>query len=195
MAKTRRKSVLPVSDKLVRRAALRRMLHGAYHRDGFRTIDDIRRALHERAGIVVSRDIVSVDLRELGAIRVRDEQRPEVVWWVIPAFNPNVEDLRDQMDPELIEDEIARKLANHAVDLVPLGNEVFVMTEARAGPLMGYWLSWLSWPEIVLVQEQLDSAIIKCVNADAARMVAARLTGDQRYINVDTEPDGATDAE
>lgn len=161
--------------------ALRRLLSGSYHRDGFETLDQIRRALHERAGMVVAKDTISQDLREMGAVKVRDEERPDVKWWVIPAFNPNVEDLRGQMDPELIEAEVARKITAHVINLEPLGNEVIVMTESRAGPLVGYWMSWLAWPEIVMVQEQLDSCIIKCVNAAAAILVAIRLTGDTRY--------------
>lgn len=182
MAKKRsRSSVLPRNLKLIRRAAIRNLLSGAYHRDGFRSIDDIRIALHERANIIAGRDTISQDLREMGGVRVRDENRPEIQWWVLPAYNPNVEALREQMDPELIEAEVSRKLAAHAIDVVPLANEVFVMTETRAGLLVGYWLSWLAWPEIVLVQEQIDSCIIKCVNADAAIMVAIRLTGDTRY--------------
>lgn len=181
MARTSSTSVLPRNLRQIRRMALRRLLSGAYHRDGYETLDQIRRALHERAGIVATKDTVSQDLREMGAVKVRDDERPEVKWWVIPAFNPNVEDLRGQMDPELIEAEVARKITAHVINIEPLDNEVIVMTESRAGPLVGYWMSWLAWPEIVMVQEQLDSCIIKCVNAAAAILVAIRLTGDTRY--------------
>lgn len=181
MARTRPESVLPRNLRQIRRIAIRRLLTGSYHRDGFDTLEDIRRALHERAGIVASKDTISQDLREMGAVKVRDEDRPQVQWWVIPAFNPNVENLREQMDPELIELEVARKITTHVTNIEPLGHEVIVMTETCAGPLVGYWMSWLAWPEIVIVQEQLSSCIIKCVNSAAAVMVALRLTGDTRY--------------
>lgn len=180
MSRRRDTSYLNRNDRLIRRVAIRRLLQGAYHRDGYRTVDQIRQALHERMGIIAARDVVATDLREMGAVKVRDEERPEVTWYVVPAYNPNVEDLRERMDAELVEQEVAYKLARHVVDLTPLGNEVLVMTEPRAGSLVGYWLSWLAWPEILLVQEQLDSCVVKCVNDAAAISVAVRLLGDRR---------------
>lgn len=165
------------SGKLIRHAAIRRLLSGRYHADGIRNLDHLKETLEATTGISVNRMTLSYDLREMGAIKVRDAERPEVEWYVLPAFNPNVEDLRAEMDPTLIEAEVAHKFASHVYDMAPINNLIYVMTESRAGPLVAYWLSWLSWDGIIMVQEQLDSAIIHCVNGATASSIASRLIG------------------
>lgn len=180
MTKTRDSVFLRRNTRLIRHAAIRRILGGRFHTNGINTHQQIVDELEAKAGFTVSKEMVSKDLREMGAVKVRDELRPNVSWWVIPAYNPNVEDLRDAMDPELIESEVAHKLNAHAMSITPIGHMVYVLTEARAGYLVSYWLSWLAWPGIILVQEHLDSCIIHCVNDEAAVNVAERLMGDRR---------------
>lgn len=168
------------SQKLVRRAAIRRILAGRFHANGIKTYEELIAELETQAGIRASKETISRDLREMGAVKVTDEDRQNIKWWVLPAFNPYIEDLRNELDPDLIEAEVGHKLAAHAVGITPVGDRVFVMTEARAGPLVAYWISWLSWPGIIMVQEQLDAAVINCTNDETAIAVALRLLGDRR---------------
>lgn len=182
------------NSKLIRHAAIRRIIAGRYHTDGVRSLEHLQRLLESATGIKAHIQTLAQDLREMGAIKVRDAERTTVEWWVLPAFNPNVENLRSNMDTDLIESEVGHKLATHVYDLAPYGNFVYVMTESRAGPLVAYWLSWLSWEGIIMVQEQLDSAIIHCVNDHTAIQVARRLVGNRAFEggdeDADTEDDG-----
>ena len=168
------------SDKLIRRAGIRRILAGRFYTNGIKTLEQLQEELRLATGIEAHIMTLSKDLREMGAVKVKDAERPTVEWWVMPAYNPNAEELRDQMDPEIIENEVAHRLASHAIDIAPVNQFVYVMTEARAGMLVGYWLSWLSWHGIIYVQEQLDGCIIHCLNDEAAINVAERLLGDKR---------------
>lgn len=168
------------SDKLIRRAGIRRILAGRFYTNGIKTLEQLQEELRLATGIEAHIMTLSKDLREMGAVKVKDAERPTVEWWVMPAYNPNAEELRDQMDPEIIENEVAHRLASHAIDIAPINQFVYVMTEARAGMLVGYWLSWLSWHGIIYVQEQLDGCIIHCLNDEAAINVAERLLGDKR---------------
>lgn len=175
------------STKMIRRAAIRRLLSGRYHTNGITSLQQMSEELEAASGIKAHIMTLSIDLREMGAIKVRDAERPQVEWWTIPAFNPNVEDLREHMDPEQVEAEVAHKIALHVIDISPVQQFVYVMTEARAGPLVGYWLSWLNWVGIIYVQEQLDGCIIHCLNGDMAINVAEGLMGDIRMRGGDEE--------
>lgn len=168
------------NDKLIRRAGIRRVLAGRFHTNGIRTLEQLQSELRAATGIEAHIMTLSKDLREMGAVKVRDAEASKVEWWLLPAYNPNAEALRDQMDPEIIENEVAFRLATHAIDIAPINQFVYVLTEARAGMLVGYWLSWLTWYGIVYVQEQLDGCIIHCVNDESALAVAERLLGDKR---------------
>ena len=169
------------NTKLVRRAAIRRLLSGRYHSNGIRDAQQLAEELQREAGILANANTLSLDLREMGAIKVRDAAG-SVEWWVLPAFNINVESIRDSVDPAVVEGEVAHKIASHVIDIAPIDRHVYVLTEARAGHLVGYWMSWLSWPGIVYVQEQLDGCIIHCLSGDAANLVAQRLIGDIRHV-------------
>jgi len=164
---------------LIRRAGIRRILAGRYHANGVRTLEQLQHELRMATGIEAHIMTLSIDLREMGGMKIRDAENTEIEWWVVPAYNPNTEDLRGEMDPAIIEGEVSHKLAAHVHDITAVDNFIYVMTEARAGYLVGYWLSWLSWPEIVMVQEQLDSCIVHCLNGQAALNVMARLTGNR----------------
>lgn len=168
------------NDKLIRRAAIRRVLAGRFHTRGIRSLEHLQDELRMTTGIEAHIMTLSKDLREMGAVKVRDAENTKVEWWVMPAYNPNTEELRDQMDPEVIENEVAYRLGTHAIDITPVNQFVYVMTEARAGILVAYWLSWLSWYGIVYVQEMLDGCIIHCLNDESAIRVAERLLGDKR---------------
>jgi len=189
VSKNREAVYLRRNTRLIRHAAIRRILYGRYHSNGIRNLDQLVSELQEVAGIRVTKETVSTDLREMGAIKVRDVERPTIEWWVLPAFNPNVENLRDEMDADLIEAEVGFKLAAHVVDMTPVGRYIYVLTEARAGTLVAYWLSWLTWPGILLVQEQLDGCIIHCVNDHAALEVAEKLIGAAPKANEEGDGD------
>lgn len=168
------------NDKLIRRAGIRRVLSGRFHARGVRTLEQLQEELRMATGIEAHIMTLSKDLREMGAVKVRDAENSKIEWWVMPAYNPNTEELREQMDPEIIENEVAYRLASHAIEIAPINQFIYVMTEARAGILVAYWLSWLSWYGIVYVQEQLDGCIIHCLNDESAINVAERLLGDKR---------------
>lgn len=168
------------NTKLIRRSALRKILMGRYHANGLSSLEAIQAELKAASGIHAHIQTLSVDLREMGAIKVRDAERTSVEWWVLPAYNPNAEDLREQMDQNLVESEVAHKIASHVIDLSPVNNFVYVLTESRAGYLVGYWLSWLTWPEVIAVVEQPDMCIVHCLNDLAAINTASRLVGDAR---------------
>ena len=175
------------STKMIRRAAIRRVLAGRYHTSGITSLQQLAEEVEASSGIKAHIMTLSVDLREMGAIKVKDAERSSVEWWVIPAFNPNVEDLREHMDPTQVEAEIAHKIAMHVISISPVEQFVYVMTESRAGPLVGYWMSWLNWVEIIYVQEQLDGCIIHCLNPAMAIQVVEGLTGDLRNRGKDDE--------
>lgn len=180
-------SFLRRNTKMIRRAAIRNILAGRYHTNGISTLEEIKDLLLKASGIDAHVMTLSNDLREMGAIKVRDAERPSVEWWVMPAYNPNTEDLREQMEPDLVEAEVAHKIASHVIDIAPVQQFVYVLTEARAGHLVGYWLSWLTWEGVIYVQEQADGCIIHCVNDHAAMVTASRLMGDKRILEEDEE--------
>jgi len=183
------------NDKLIRHAAIRRLLWGRTHQRGVRTTEQLREELLTIAGIRVSMSTLTADLREIGAFKVSDRGYPEAgEWWQVPAYNPNVEDIRSELDPAVVESEVGYKLMAHVIDVMPVGRMVYLLTEARAGLLISYWLSWLAWPEILIVQGDLDSAVVHCVSGIAATNVAERLVG---YTPRAMEPDedGGDDGE
>lgn len=177
------------NNKMIRRAAIRNILQGRYHTDGISTLEEMKDLLMKASGIDAHIMTLSTDLREMGAIKVRDAERSSIEWWVMPAYNPNTEDLREQMDPEIVENEVAHKIASHVIDIAPVNQFIYVLTESRAGYLVGYWLSWLTWEGIVFVQEQADGCIVHCVNDYAAMVTAARLMGDKRILREEEGPD------
>lgn len=183
------------STKMIRHAAIRRLLAGRYHSRGITSLNQMRDELEAASGIKSHIMTLSIDLREMGAIKVRDAERPSIEWWVIPAFNPNVEDLREHMDADHVEAEVAHKITMHVIDIAPIHNLVYVMTESRAGPLVGYWISWLNWVGIIYVQEQLDGCIIHCLNDEIAINIAESLMGDTRLRERDEEGEGDDDGE
>lgn len=180
------------NTKLIRHAAIRRILMGRYHTNGISSLQHLQEELEATAGITVHLMTLSSDLRELGAIKVRDAERTSIEWYVVPAWNPNVEELRVHMDAELVESEIAQKIALHVLDISPVQQFVYVLTEARAGPLVGYWISWLNWHGIVYVQEQADGCIVHCLDNQTAMEVATRLVGDVRLMSSEDEDDEAS---
>lgn len=166
-----------VNSKAIRHGYIRRALARRSGAEGVSSYDEMREILSEQ-GMDVSVPTLKMDFRELGAIKLKDEDQPSIQWWVIPAYNPALENLREQLDPEMIEQQVALKVVNHVVDAVVIGSAVHLMTETRAGYLVSYWVSWLSWSGIVNVQEQLDGCIIYCADGETASMVRARLLGE-----------------
>lgn len=176
MSRRREAVHLRPNNRLIRRASIRRILMGRYHSNGISSIEHLQSELLHATGIRASRETLNTDLKDLGATKVTDAETG-ISWWVVPAFNPNVEDIRDQLDPDQVEYELGAKLAAHAVDVTPIGNTVYIMTEPRAGLLVGYWARWLAWPEILVAREFLDHAEIVCFTPDAALSVAEKLVG------------------
>ncbi len=167
------------STKLVRRAAIRRILSGRFHSDGINSLNTINKLLEDVYGIHAHIMTISKDLKHMGAIKVQDRAKPSIQWWVIPAFNPNLENLREGLDHNTIEQEVSNKVAMHVIDIAPVYDRIFIMTEPRAGYLVAYWMSWLRWPGIMYVQEQLDGCIIHCLDSKAATRIFQQLVGDR----------------
>lgn len=168
---------LPTSGRLIRRAAIRRLLAGRYGRSGVRSVDQLREELWDRFRIRVSKATLSLDLKAMGAFKAIDPGDPSVEWWGVAPFNPGLEDARAQLDPEVVERELAYKVAGHVLDIVPVGRMIYVNTESRAGHLVAYWLKLLYWPEILMVQDGLDDCVVHCLTPAAAIAVAERLVG------------------
>lgn len=166
------------NSKAIRHGYIRRLLAGRSGVDGISSYEEMRLELAEQ-GIETSVVTLKQDFKELGAIKLKDEDTPSIQWWVIPAYNPALENLRDQLPVELIENQVAVKVVNHVIDAVVIGSAIHVMTETRAGYLVAYWISWLPWEGIINVQEQLDGCIVYCADADTASMVRARLLGEE----------------
>lgn len=167
------------STKLIRRSAIRRILSGRFHKDGISKLRTIQELLADVYGIQSHIMTISTDLKDMGAIKVQDRAHPSIQWWVVPAFNPNLENLRESLDPDTVEQEVSNKIAMHAIDIAPAYDRIFIMTEPRAGYLVAYWVSWLRWAGILYVQEQLDGCIIHCLDDDAATRIYKRLVGDR----------------
>lgn len=165
------------NSKAIRHGHIRRILAGRSGDDGINSYEQMKEELKER-GVMASIETLKGDFRELGAIKLKDQDTPSIQWWVIPAYNPALENLRDQLDPEIIEQQVMIKVVNHVIDAVVIGPTVHIMTETRAGYLVSYWISWLSWEGMVNVQEQLDGCIIYCADTETASMVRARLLGE-----------------
>jgi arginine repressor len=177
------------SAQLVRRRAIRQILMNRYHLNGVNSHEELVYLLQAGFDITTTVHTVKADLMEMGAIKVKDESRPSISWWMLPAFNPNLENLRETLDTGVVEEEVAHKFNLHVIDIATVGNSIFVMTEPRAGYLVAYWLSWLRWPGILFVQEQLDGCVIHCVDTQTAMDVATQLTGD------DPDAEGGEDEE
>lgn len=196
--------MLPANPRLVRRAAIRRLLTGRYGFNGIKTIAQLMSELAQPPfNIRTSLSTLSADLKSMGAWRVRDPMVPGMEWLGLAPFNPGIEDARTQLDPEVIERELAYKIQGHAYDVVPLGRFIYVMTEPMAGHIVAYWLSLLSWPEILIVQEGLNSAVMHCITVEAAISVAERLVGYREDVSEgeedrpdeEAEGDGSSDDE
>lgn len=182
--------MMPTSSRLIRRAAIRRLLAGRYGRNGINGYRQLQEELWDRFKIRAALATLSADMKALGAFKAQDPSTPSIEWWGIAPFNPGLEDARSQLDPEIIEREAAYKVAGHVVDVVPVGRMVYLNTESRAGWLVAYWLSLLSWPEMLMVQEGIDSAVIHCLTTHAALTVAERLTG-YRIEKEDEDEEGS----
>lgn len=170
--------MLPTTPRLVRRAAIRRILTGRYGREGIGSIRQLKAILeHPPYNLKASLATLSGDLKAMGAFLARDPTDPASEFWMIPPFNPGIEDARSQLDPEIIEREVAYKVVGHVNDVVPIGRMVYVMTAHQAGPIVGYWMSLLSWPEIIAVQKDDSLVLLHCLTSGAATAVAERLVG------------------
>ncbi len=173
--------------KVIRRAAIRRILAGRYGADGISSLTQLQTILAQQHGITAHIMTISRDLDEMGAVKVQDVEKPSVQFWVVPAFNPNLENLRETMDSEAIEQEVFYKLTMHVIDISMLYERIIIMTEPRAGYLVAYWLSWLRWPGMVSVQEQLDGCIIHCLDPDHAEGIYQMLVGHPLDREEDTD--------
>lgn len=169
--------MLPNNQRLIRRAAIRRILAGRYGRNGIKSYAEMQTELWDRFRIRVGQTTLAADMRAMGAFKAQDPSAPSIEWWGLAPFNPGLEDARAQLDPEIIEREVAYKVAGHVVDVVPVGRMVYVNTETRAGLMVAYWLALLSWPEILMVQEGIESVVLHCLTPHAAVVVAERLVG------------------
>ena len=163
--------------RVQRHIAIRRIVNGRAGALGVRNYRDLRDTLAEE-GIPVSEMTVRSDMAELGAVKIKDE-KTNLSWWIIPAWNPAAENLRGKLDPEVVEHEVMLKMTAHASDAVIVGDRIHVMTEPRAGYLVAYWISWLDWHGIVDVLERLDGCIIYCASAEDARVVRSKLLGEE----------------
>ena len=172
-----RERMVKSTTKLIRRAAIRRILSGRYGADGISSLVQLQGILTQQHGVTAHIMTISRDLDEMGAVKVQDVEKPKVQFWVVPAFNPNLENLRETMDSQSVEQEVFYKITMHVIDIALLYERIFIMTEPRAGHLVAYWISWLRWPGMVGVQEQLDGCIIHCLDPEHAAGVYELLVG------------------
>lgn len=174
--------IRPVSNrensKAIRHGHIRRILARNSGADGISSYEEMRQVLADE-GVETSVVTLKQDFAELGAIKLKDEHTPSITWWIIPAYNPALENLRNNLPVELIENQVAVKVVNHVVDAVVIDSAVHIMTETRAGYLVAYWIAWLPWEGIIRVQEQLDGCIVYCADGEVASMVRARLLGEE----------------
>ena len=164
--------VLKKNEQLLRRARLRRALATHSGKDGFPRAGDIAEHLGE------AERTVNMDLKALGAVKVRDTiDGTQYEWWMIPAWNPLLPDMREVADEKAILNELNLKIKAHVLEMYVHREDLVVITERSAGPLMADWFSLLAWPEIVHVIEGRNSVIVRCLDGASADDVMHYLIG------------------
>lgn len=160
-------------ETLTRRAKLRRAINARSGPDGFQNAQEIADYLG------ASKMTVLTDLKEIGAVKVRDRiDGPKYVdWWIIPAYNPLLPDYREGLDETLLMNEISLKIQAHVIEMFVIRSEIVVKTERSAGPLMADWLSLLPWPEILHVTEERSSCVLHAPDAEDAQWIRDQLIG------------------
>lgn len=160
------------NEALLRRARLRRLLAQHTRKEGYRTTKQIAQALGE------PERTIQVDLKALGAVKVREQiDGEDYEWWMIPAWNPLLPDMREVADETAILNELSLKIRAHVLEMYTLREDLIVITERSAGPLMADWFSLLSWPEITYVMENRNSVIVRCIDGASADDVLHYLIG------------------
>jgi arginine repressor len=161
------------SQKLLRRARIRAVLAEHQGIDGISSYDQMADILG------VSTVTVETDFKELGAVKIKDRiDGRNYSWWIIPAHNPHLNDVRQNVSQGVIEQEVALKLKAHALTSQVVQNTVIITTERSAGLLVADWIRLLNWPDILHVIENRDSCVVVCPDVGAATMTHKRLTGD-----------------
>ena len=161
------------NEQLLRKARLRRAINTHTGKNGFRTTQEIADYLGE------NESLISNDLAAIGAVKVRDiiDARPHS-WWIIPAHNPLLPNLREHIGEAALLNEISLKIKAHVLEIFAHRSEIIIKTERSAGPLLADWISLLPWSEIIHVTEQRSSAIVKCLDDEVAEYVLKRLLGE-----------------
>lgn len=176
----------------IRRQAIRRLLLNQDMHNPLPSIPKITKALELQYQIHVHKDTVNNDLKALGAQRVRNLVTG-LEYWILPNHAPQIAAIRAEMPQDIILEAVASKIENHVLDMYTKRDIVFMACEPRAGYLVAYWVSWLNWPEIVLVQEQMDSVIVHCLNERAAEETLIRLTGQHNLHEGEDDDNGTQD--
>lgn len=161
------------SEQLIRRARLRRLLNTHTGANGYPTAQAIAEQLDEHEQTVRN------DLQAIGAVKIKDTiNGKHHAWWIIPAYNPLLPNLRDYMSETALLNEISLKIRAHVLEMFRYKSEIIIKTERSAGPLLADWISLLPWAEILHVSEERNSAVVRCLDPDAAEDVLARLLGE-----------------
>ncbi len=165
-----------------RRDKLRRLLSTHQGLNGFDRIDDIA----ERLGVTLL--TCREDIKALGAVKISSKFNGKLYqWWTLPVWNPSAEHMR-YLDKEVVNNTIARKVAEHVIESFIHNDVVFVNCERGAGPLLFEWVTLATWDGMIFVQEQRSSIVIHCRDVEAATNIHHRLMGKDA-------PDGTPEAD
>lgn len=160
-----------LANKLKRRSEVRRLLSTHRGVDGFSSATELADTLG------VHPQTVREDLRDMGAVRLRERvDGRDVSYWVLPTHNPAADDMRD-VEQDLVENTFYRKVADHVTSVITHNNFICLYTERGAGSLLYEWASLLQWDEITFIIEQRHSIVIYCVSIEDAAKVYEGITG------------------
>lgn len=171
-------------ERRARWAHLRHILTEAWvNGRPMRTVPEILERLFQTSGLEASESTIERDLSALGAIRIHPEDAaPSELFYVIPPYIPEAEDLRVKLSADVIAIETEARIAAYVVEMFPWKDMVFINTDRNCGQMVADIISLNAWPEMVHVQASSHSIAIYCPNQVAAETVWLRL--NRQYENI-----------
>lgn len=171
-------------ERRARWAHLRHILTEAWvNGRPMRTIPDIQARLLQASGLEATEGTIERDLNALGAIRIHPEGKPPSdMFYVIPPYIPEAEDLRAKLSGDVIAIETEARISAYVVEMFPMKDMVFINTDRNCGQMVADILSLNAWPEMMHVQASQHSIAIYCPNPEAAETLWLRL--NRQYEDV-----------